>query len=266
MKNLNKLNSKILKEDDDNPFLVGGGNSGNNPFQTGGGTSDDNPFQTGGGNTTDIPAWAKCISKSLKVKKKNDNVVSGVDKEGNNLYFSKSGKFVYSFKSGNREDGKWKCNGTSGYLITMDLGDTFDGTKWIDKVDSTEKEKGEKKKNIAGLTKGWVKDPTGNTTWEYQVRECKWIAKKRGIPTEYVLGDNPKYAGSVKKLNDAYPTLVANCKKDSKTDSKTDNKFKFDAGNFKPGILELPKINYSAEMSKVAAADRNQEAEDPNIL
>jgi hypothetical protein len=216
----------------------------------------------GGGNTTGLPDWAKCISNSLKVKRQNDNVVYGVDKAGNTLYFWKSGKFRYSYKSGTKEDGKWECNGASGYLIAMDLGDTFDGTKWIDKVDSTEEEK--KKKNIAGLTKGWVKDPTGNTTWEYQVRDCKWIAKKRGIPTEYVLGDNPKYKRSVKRLNDDYPTLVANCKKDSKTDTKTDNKFKFDSGNFKP--IEIPKVNYSAEMSKVAAADRNQEAEDPNTM
>ena len=266
MKNLNKLNSKILKEDDDNPFLVGGGNSGNNPFQTGGGTSDDNPFQTGGGNTTGLPEWASCL-KSSGAKKQTDNTVVIKNKKGNTLYFSKSGKFQYTFTSSPgtpNEMGTWKCNGTSGYLITMDDGDTWDGTKWIDKVDSTEKEKEKKKKNIAGLTKGWVKDPTGNTTWEYQVRDCKWIAKKRGIPTEYVLGDNPKYARSVKRLNDDYPTLVANCKKDSKTDTKTDNKFKFDSGNFKP--IEIPKVNYSAEMSKVAAADRNQEAEDPNIL
>jgi hypothetical protein len=222
----------------------------------------------GGGNTTDLPDWAKCLESS-GAKKQTENTVLIKNKKGNKLYFSISGKFQYTFASSPgtpNEMGKWSCNGNNGYLITMDDGDTWDGTKWIDKVESTGKEKEKKKKNVAELTKGWVKDPTGNTTWEYQVRECKWIAKKRGIPTEYVLGDNPKYAGSVKKLNDFYPTLVANCKKDSKTDSKTDNKFKFDAGNFKPGILELPKTNYSSEMSKVAAADRNQEAEDPNIL
>lgn len=226
----------------------------------------------GGGNTTGLPDWAKCLESS-GAKKQTENTVLIKNKKGNKLYFSRSGKFQYTFASSPgtpNEMGKWKCNGTSGYLVTMDDGDTWDGTKWIDKVESTGKEKEKEKKNVAGLTKGWVKDPGPNTTWEYQVRDCKWIAKKRGIPTEYVLGDNPKYADSVKILNDAYPNLVANCKKDSKTDTKTDtktdNKFKFDAGNFKPGILELPKTNYSAEMSKVAAADRNQEAEDPSTM
>ena len=248
----------------------GGGSGNNNGWNQGGGSGNNNGWNQGGGsgNTTDLPEWAKCLESS-GAKKQTENTVLIKNKKGNKLYFSRSGKFQYTFASPPgtpNEMGTWKCNGTSGYLITMDDGDTWDGTKWIDKVESTGKEKEKEKKNVAGLTKGWVKDPGPNTTWEYQVRDCKWIAKKRGIPTEYVLGDNPKYAKSVKILNDAYPNLVANCKKDSKTDTKTDNKFKFDAGNFKPGILELPKTNYSAEMSKVAAADRNKEAEDPSTM
>lgn len=61
------------------------------------------------------------------------------------------------------------------------------------------------------ITKGWVKDPTGNTTWEYQVRNCNWIAKKIGDKTEYNISKNAKFAGSVKKLNKAYPSLISNC-------------------------------------------------------
>jgi len=71
----------------------------------------------------------------------------------------------------------------------------------------------EQQKNMAELTKGWVKDPTGNKTWEYQVRDCKWIAKKIGIATEYKISENPKYDSSVQKLNKAYPDLIANCNK-----------------------------------------------------
>jgi len=57
----------------------------------------------------------------------------------------------------------------------------------------------------------WLPDPTGNQTWEYQVRNCKWIARKKGQTQEYTISDEPKYASSVQILNTKYPTLLQNC-------------------------------------------------------
>lgn len=66
------------------------------------------------------------------------------------------------------------------------------------------------------VAQGWMKDPTGNKTWEYQVRNCKWIARKIGTTTEYNISDNPKYSSSVQKLESAYPNLITGCKKSVK--------------------------------------------------
>ena len=78
--------------------------------------------------------WAKCLESS-GAKKKNDNVVFILNSKGNTLYFSKSGKFQYTFTSSPgtaNQMGNWRCNGTNGYLINMDNGDRWDGTKWIE--------------------------------------------------------------------------------------------------------------------------------------
>ena len=74
----------------------------------------------------------------------------------------------------------------------------------------------------------WLSDPTGNQTWEYQVRDCKWVARKKGQTKEYVISDNPKYQSSVDILNNAYPNSIKDCNKSStqqtptKPDDKTD--------------------------------------------
>jgi len=78
------------------------------------------------------------------------------------------------------------------------------------------------------VSQGWLSDPTGNQTWEYQVRDCKWVARKKGQTTEYVISDNPKYQSSVDILNNSYPNLIKDCNKSStqqtptKPDDKTD--------------------------------------------
>jgi hypothetical protein len=69
------------------------------------------------------------------------------------------------------------------------------------------------------VSQGWLADPTGNKTWEYQLRDCKWFARKIGKTNEYKISDEPKYASSVKYLNDANPNLIKNCNK-----TNTDNK------------------------------------------
>lgn len=162
-------------------------------------------------NTNELPKWASCL-KSSGAKKQTENTVLIKNKKGNKLYFSKSGKFQYTFTSNPgtpNQMGKWRCNGTNGYLVDMDNGDKWDGSKWIENKNSSDKEKIQKK--MGEITKGWVKDPTGNTTWEYQVRNCNWIAKKIGDKTEYNISKNAKFASSVKKLNKAYPSLISNC-------------------------------------------------------
>ena len=112
----------------------GGGSGNNNGWNQGGGSGNNNGWNQGGGNTTGLPNWAKCLESS-GVKRKNDNVVSFKNNKGNTLYFSKSGKFQYTFtsKPGTANQiGKWRCNGTNGYLVDMDNGDRWDGTKWIE--------------------------------------------------------------------------------------------------------------------------------------
>ena len=74
------------------------------------------------------------------------------------------------------------------------------------------------------VSQEWLPDPTGNKTWEYQLRDCKWIARKIGKTTEYPISDNPKYASSVQKLNDANPTLIKNCNKTNTDDKPEENK------------------------------------------
>ena len=66
-------------------------------------------------------------------------------------------------------------------------------------------------------SQGWEPDPTGNQTWEYQVRDCKWIARKKGQTKEYNISDNPKYKSSVDTLNQKLPNLVKDCNKPSQT-------------------------------------------------
>ena len=72
----------------------------------------------------------------------------------------------------------------------------------------------------------WLSDPTGNQTWEYQVKDCKWVARKKGQTTEYVISDNPKYQSSVDILNNAYPNSIKDCNKSStqQTPTQPDNK------------------------------------------
>jgi hypothetical protein len=69
----------------------------------------------------------------------------------------------------------------------------------------------------------WLSDPTGNQTWEYQVRDCKWVARKKGQTTEYVISDNPKYQSSVNILNGKYSDLVKDCNKPDQTQPDSQN-------------------------------------------
>jgi hypothetical protein len=86
----------------------------------------------GGGTTTGLPEWAKCLESLTGISKRSDVVVLRLFSNGDKIFFSKSGNVQYIYKSGTKEPGKWRCNGTNGYLIDMDNGDKWDGTKWID--------------------------------------------------------------------------------------------------------------------------------------
>jgi hypothetical protein len=74
------------------------------------------------------------------------------------------------------------------------------------------------------VSQGWLADPTGNKTWEYQLRDCKWIARKIGKTNEFNISDEPKYASSVKYLNDANPNLIKNCNKINTDDKPEETK------------------------------------------
>jgi hypothetical protein len=74
------------------------------------------------------------------------------------------------------------------------------------------------------VSQGWLADPTGNKTWEYQLRDCKWFARKIGKTNEYKISDEPKYDSSVKYLNDANPNLIKNCNKTNTDDKPEETK------------------------------------------
>jgi hypothetical protein len=84
------------------------------------------------------------------------------------------------------------------------------------------------------VSQGWLPDPTGNQTWEYQVRDCKWIAKKKGQTQEYLISDNQKYASSVKILNDKYPDLLKNCNNSSSQQNQPNNQNVVTGGGQQP--------------------------------
>jgi hypothetical protein len=100
------------------------------------------------------------------------------------------------------------------------------------------------------VAQGWLKDPTGNKTWEYQSRECKWYARKIGTTTQYNISDNTKYSTSVQKLDAAYPNEIKGCKKTVKDnkDTNTDvkNKLKVDTNIEKAE----PKVDTNIEKAE----------------
>ena len=104
---------------------------------------------------------------------------------------------------------------------------------------------------------GWLKDPTGNETWEYQSRECKWIARKKGTTKEYNISDEPKYASSVKYLNDAYPNEIKGCKKTVKDNKDTNT-----------DVKNKPKVDTNIEKAepKVDTNIEKAEPEDPTTV
>jgi len=176
----------------------------------------------GGGNTSGFPEWAKCLQSLTGFQKRNENVVVRIIDNGDKIFFSKSGKVQYIYKSGNKELGNWRCNGTKGYLINMDNGDRWDGTKWI-KGSQNNGGGGGNTGGGGSVSQGWLADPTGNKTWEYQLRDCKWIARKIGKTTEYSISDNPKYQSSVNILNGKYSDLVKDCNKPDQTQPDSQN-------------------------------------------
>jgi hypothetical protein len=135
---------------------------------------------SGGNSSTELPNWAKCL-KQYNPKKKNENVVSIVNAKGNTLYFSKSGKFQYVFTSKPGEPnqtGKWSCNGTQ-YLINMDNGDKWDGTKWISNnsssTDNNNSNTGGSNNNDFPLEKGSY--TTKGDPYQYKVVNGQWFVK-----------------------------------------------------------------------------------------
>ena len=186
-------------------------------------------LKQGGATTTGLPEWAKCLESSGG-KKKNDNVVFIVNSKGNKLYFSKSGKFQYTFTSKPGEPnqmGNWRCNGTNGYLINMDNGDRWDGTKWIE---GSQNNSGGSTGGGSSVSQGWLDDPTGSKKYVYQLRDCKWFAKNTTTNKEFNISDDSKYNSSVQILNKSYSDLVKKCNK-SNTQQTPGQTTAVDGGN-----------------------------------
>ena len=201
-----------------------GGSNGGNPSNnngwgsswptTGGGSG--NGWGSGGGNTTGLPNWAKCLESS-GVKKNNDNVVSFKNNKGNTLFFSKSGKFQYTFTSKPGEPnqmGNWRCNGTNGYLINMDNGDRWDGTKWIDGSQNNSGGGGNSSSNENSVSNGIY--TTKGDPYQYKIVDCVWYTKGKAITDWESLDDN-KNATDI--LDGRFPNARKNCNK-----TNTDNK------------------------------------------
>jgi hypothetical protein len=104
---------------------------------------------------------------------------------------------------------------------------------------------------------GWLKDPTGNKTWEYQSRECKWYARKIGTTTQYNISDNTKYSTSVQKLDAAYPNEIKGCKKTVKDNKDTNT-----------DVKNKPKVDTNIEKAepKVDTNIEKAEPEDPTTV
>jgi hypothetical protein len=163
----------------------------------------------GGGNTTGLPEWAKCLESS-GAKKKNDNVVSIVNSKGNTLYFSKSGKFQYTFtsKPGTANQmGNWRCNGTNGYLINMDNGDRWDGTKWIEGSQNTGGGGGNSSSDENSVSNGIY--TTKGDPYQYKIVDCVWYTKGKAITDWESLKDN-KEATDI--LDGRFPNARKKCK------------------------------------------------------
>jgi hypothetical protein len=152
----------------------------------------------GGGNTT-TSSWDNypCVVELVKSK--------GVSKESNNSYIIGDFRYFPNGRKGIISTGKivnFTCNDSEFIKSNSGGGNTGGG---------------------GNVSQDWLPDPTGNQTWEYQVRNCKWIARKKGQTQEYIISDEPKYASSVQILNTKYPTLLQNCNKPSQTQPVTPN-------------------------------------------
>ena len=51
---------------------------------------------------------------------------------------------------------------------------------------------------------GWVKYPNDKTYIYQKRKDIGWVAKNEKTKQEFTLGNNPKYASSVKKLDDTF--------------------------------------------------------------
>jgi len=208
--------------------------------------------------STELPKWASCL-KSSGAKKQTDNTVVIKNKKGNTLYFSKSGKFQYTFtsKPGTpNQMGKWSCNGTNGYLITMDNGDKWDGTKWIEKGVSSNIENNKKNKNnttmeyqpVESGAKTWKGDP-----YQYKVVNGVWFAKSwknRGkiIPKWVSLANNGTATGI---LDGRFPGVRVPKQSTEKSGeyAKGFSDMRKNAENLSKQGIQLPQTDYKKFMT-----------------
>jgi hypothetical protein len=173
-------------------------------------------LKQGGATTTGLPEWAKCLESS-GAKKKNDNVVSIVNSKGNTLYFSKSGKFQYTFtsKPGTANQmGNWRCNGTNGYLINMDNGDRWDGTKWIE--GSQNNGGGGNSSSDENSVSNGIYTTKGDP-YQYKIVDCVWYTKGKKITDWKSLKDNQK---AIDILDGRFPNARKKCKENKIEDGK----------------------------------------------
>jgi hypothetical protein len=167
--------------------------------------------------STGFPEWAKCLESS-GAKKKNDNVVFIVNSKGNTLYFSKSGKFQYTFTSKPGEPnqmGNWRCNGTNGYLINMDNGDRWDGTKWIE--GSQNNGGGNSSSDENSVSNGIY--TTKGDPYQYKIVNCVWYTKGKKITDWKSLEDNKDATGI---LDGRFPNARKKCKEDKPEENKVE--------------------------------------------
>jgi hypothetical protein len=167
--------------------------------------------------STGFPEWAKCLESS-GAKKKNDKVVYIVNSKGNTLYFSESGKLQYTFtsKPGTpNEIGNWRCNGTNGYLINMDNGDRWDGTKWIEGSQNTGGGGGNSSSDENSVSNGIY--TTKGDPYQYKIVDCVWYTKGKAITNWKSLEDNKDATGI---LDGRFPNARKKCKENKPEENK----------------------------------------------
>jgi hypothetical protein len=111
--------------------------------------------------------------------------------------------------------GNWRCNGTNGYLINMDNGDRWDGTKWIEGSQNTGGGGGNSSSDENSVSNGIY--TTKGDPYQYKIVDCVWYTKGKAITDWKSLEDNKDATGI---LDGRFPNARKKCKENKPEENK----------------------------------------------